>query len=414
MRRDPDAFRGLLERERVTVLCQTPSSFRGLAESDSSVGPASRLDALRQVIFAGEALSPPSLRSWFDRYGDRQPELINMYGITETTIHASYRRMQLADLEPGAGSVVGVPIPDLRIHLLDAHLQLVPVGVAGEIFVGGAGVARGYLRRPELTAERFVPDPFAERPGDRLYRSGDLARRLPSGEIEYLGRSDHQVKIRGFRVEPGEVESVLLVHSAVREAVVLAREAGLGDKRLVAYLIGVSRERPSVSELREFLGDRLPDFMLPVAFVWLDVWPVTSNGKLDRRALPDPDRNDSASAEDFVDPATPVEEVLAGIWREVLGLDRVGVHDDFFDLGGHSLLAAQVLHRIRDVFRTELPLRTMFEAPTIAGAARALVSGERVPGTTERIARLRRAVDAMPADEVHRRLGEPQRERDLA
>ncbi|HZN53849.1 MAG TPA: amino acid adenylation domain-containing protein, partial [Candidatus Polarisedimenticolaceae bacterium] len=412
-RRDPEAFRGLLEREGVTVLCQTPSSFRGLAELELRPSPPRRLEALRWVIFGGEALSPASLRPWLERYGDERPTLINMYGITETTIHASYRRMTLRDLEPGVGSVVGVPIPDLRLHLLDSHLQLVPVGVTGEIFVGGPGLARGYLHRPDLTAERFVPDPFAARPGERLYRSGDLARRLTNGEIEYLGRSDLQIKIRGFRVEPGEIESVLRDHPALREAVVLSRQGGRGDKRLVAYLIGASRERPTSSMLREFLADRLPDYMIPAAFVWLEAWPVTRNGKLDREALPEPERDDSAEREGFVEPASPVEEVLAGIWREVLELDRVGVHDDFFDLGGHSLLATQVLHRIRDAFRTELPLRTMFETPTVAGLARALISGERFPGAADRIARLRKEVEAMPADEVHRRLEECQRERDL-
>ncbi|HKQ60128.1 MAG TPA: amino acid adenylation domain-containing protein, partial [Candidatus Polarisedimenticolaceae bacterium] len=403
VRREPEAFCRLLEREAVTVLCQTPSSFRGFAPTEAAAARP-RLASLRWVIFAGEALEPQSLAPWFARYGDERPAVVNMYGITETTIHASFRRMTRRDLRPATGSVIGVPIPDLCLHLLDSQLQLVPLGVTGEIFVGGDGLARGYLGRPDLTAERFVPDPFAVRPGERLYRSGDLARRRADGELEFLGRADQQLKIRGYRVEPAEIEAALLSHPAVREALVLARPTGSGDPRLVAYLIVGTAAAHVVDDLRAHLGARLPAYMMPAAFVRLETWPLTRNGKLDRATLPDPGRDDAVDPREFAPPQTPVDQVVAEIWRDVLTLDRVGLHDDFFDLGGHSLLATQVLHRLRDTFHAELPLRTIFEHPTVAGLARELIARERMPGLTAKVAELSRAVGAMSEDELLRRL----------
>ncbi len=287
-----------------------------------------------------------------------------MYGITETTVHVTYREVTQADL---AGSPIGVPIPDLRVHLLDRHLNLVPVGVPGEMLVAGGGLARGYLGRPDLTAERFIPDPFGA-PGERLYRSGDLARRLPSGELEYLGRIDHQVKIRGFRIELGEIEAALVSHPAMREAVVLAREEAGGDRRLVAWVVPRPGMGVSMADLRSFLKDRLPDYMVPAALVEVPAIPLTAHGKVDRRALPDPEA--AAPVERAFDPPrTPIEELLAGIWSRVLGVERVGRDDSFFDLGGHSLLATRVLSRLREVLQADLPLRTLFEATTIAELA---------------------------------------------
>ena len=316
--RSPEAFYELLSRERVTVLNQTPSAFRQLiqaeqhfAESRQAAAEVSgRISssegglasphaggysfpalALRYVIFGGEALEMQSLKPWFERHGDQQPRLVNMYGITETTVHVTYRPLSAKDLD--SGCVIGAPIPDLQLYILDARRQPVPIGVVGEIYVGGAGLARGYLNRPELTAERFIPNPFNPEPGARLYKSGDLARFLPGREIEYLGRADQQVKIRGHRIELGEIESALAQHPAVDECIALAREEGLGDKRLVAYVVPVRPSGPTTTaplpgEMRAFLQAKLPDYMVPSAFVMLQAIPLTPNGKVDRRALPAP------------------------------------------------------------------------------------------------------------------------------
>jgi acyl carrier protein len=247
------------------------------------------------------------------------------------------------------------------------------------LHIGGRCLARGYLGRPETTAEKFVPNPFGNEPGARLYKTGDLGRYLSDGNIEFLGRTDHQVKIRGFRIEPGEIESALAQHPAVREAVVVAREDARAepdvpenpksDKRLVAYVVPHRDLSPSAGELRRYLKEKLPDPMVPSAFVLMDTLPRTPHGKLDRRALPAPDQSRPEVEENFAAPRTPVEEAIVEIWREVLSLDRVGIHDNFFELGGHSLLATQVISRLREAFRVELPLRSLFERPTIAGLA---------------------------------------------
>ncbi len=359
----PPAFLELLATEKVTMLSQTPSAFRQVVQADEEE-PA-RL-SLRQVVFGGEALDLAALRPWIARRGDERPALINMYGITETTVHVTWRRVLAADLARPGMSPVGVPIPDLQVHLLGRRMELLPVGVPGEIHVGGAGLARGYWNRSELTAERFVPDPFSGRPGARLYRSGDLARRRPDGDLEYLGRIDGQVKIRGFRIELGEIEAALHRHPEVREAVVLARPDTTGGRRLVAWVVPRAAHPPD--DLREHLLASLPEYMVPAAFVPLDKLPLTGHGKVDRRALPDPEeaRTESAAA---VAPRTREEIRLAGIWREVLRVEQVAVDDNFFELGGHSLLVAQLSSRVRAAFGVDLPLRTIFETPTLAGLA---------------------------------------------
>jgi amino acid adenylation domain-containing protein len=362
--RSPEDFYRLLVRERVTVLNQTPSAFRQLAAAEEVVGQAPDL-ALRTVVFGGEALEPASLRGWVRRHGYDAPRLVNMYGITETTVHVTYRPITPADVERGSRSPVGVPIPDLRVYVLDGRMEPCPAGVPGEMLVGGPGVARGYLGRPALTAQRFVPDPYGP-PGARLYRSGDGARWLASGELEYLGRLDQQVKVRGFRIEPGEIEGVLAAHPAVRQAVVVVREDAPGDRRLVAYV--VSPEEVGAAELREHARTRLPDYMVPAAFVRLDALPLTPNGKLDARALPAP--GPAGGGDAWAAPRTPAEEVLAGIWAEVLGVERVGVRDSFFDLGGHSLLATRVMSRVRAQLGAEVPLRALFAGPTVEALAR--------------------------------------------
>ncbi|MBV8235528.1 MAG: amino acid adenylation domain-containing protein [Acidimicrobiia bacterium] len=396
--RTPAEFYKLLRAEGVTVLNQTPSAFRQLIQHEESLEEPAEL-ALRLVISGGEALDPAMLRPWVARHGAERPRLVNMYGITETTVHVSYRPIGAEDLDRGR-SVIGRPIPDLQVYILDRLGQPVPVGVRGELYVGGAGVARGYLRRPELTAARFVRDPFRRDPHARLYRTGDLGRSLPDGDIEYLGRCDHQVKIRGFRIEPGEIEAALASHPGVREAVVVAADDPQGHKRLVAYLVAEAGEQPpGTAALREFLRRKLPDYMIPAAFVPLDAIPLTAHGKVDRRALPTPDRA-GAQDESYVAPRTAVEEVLAGIWSEVLNVERVGVHDNFYDLGGHSLLATQLLTQVRQAFRMELSIAQLFEAQTVAELAGRLAALEETPGRVEKMARLRLRVQGMSADEV--------------
>jgi amino acid adenylation domain-containing protein len=364
--RAPEDFCELLCREQVTVLNQTPSAFRQLVEAEAKSTAIDRL-WLREVIFGGEALDFQSIAPWFARHGDTRPRLVNMYGITETTVHVTYRPLARADVNTRAGSLIGRPLGDLRVHILDRAQQLAPIGVPGEMYVGGRGVARGYLSRPELTAERFVPDPFSVEPGARLYRTGDLARYLASGDIEYLGRVDRQVKVRGFRIELGEIESVLANHEMVRDCLVLARQES-GDQQLIAYVVAKDQSL-SMESARSFLKDRLPPYMVPSSFVLLDQFPLTPNGKIDERALPQPEKSRPDLADAFVAPRTETETKLASLWRDVLGRDEIGVHDNFFDLGGHSLLATQVIARIRETFNANLPLRYFFEQPTVAGLA---------------------------------------------
>jgi amino acid adenylation domain-containing protein len=342
--RSPEAFYDLLAREQVTVLNQTPSAFHQLTAVEDGWEGERRESALALswVIFGGEALEPRRLAGWCARHGDR-PTLVNMYGITETTVHVTFRPLGQGDLE--RGSVIGAPIPDLYLHLLDGEREPVPLGIPGEIHVGGAGLARGYLNRPDLTAERFVPDPFADLagvPGARLYASGDLARRRPDGELEYLGRADQQVKIRGFRIEPGEIEAALAEHPAVREAVVLARD-GQEGRRLVAWLGVGDGSAPGADELRSFLRSRLPEHMIPAVFVPLTTLPLTVHGKVDRRALPEPAALRPQMGEAYVAPRDPDEAALAEVWAEVLELDRVGIHDNFFALGGDSIRSVRLV-----------------------------------------------------------------------
>ncbi|APR84357.1 Malonyl CoA-acyl carrier protein transacylase [Minicystis rosea] len=367
--RNPEAFYALLNAEGVTVLNQTPSAFRQLVRVDESMSPETRAALrLRYVIFGGEALDLGDLRPWWDRHGDATPALVNMYGITETTVHVTYRPVRRADLERPWSSVIGRALPDLQIYILDAHRTPVPIGVTGEMYVGGAGVSRGYLDRPELTAERFLPNPFGE---GRLYKTGDLGRLLASGDIEYLGRIDHQVKIRGFRIELGEIEAVLDTHPAVRESVVLAREDEPGEKRLVAYLVLRAGAAPTIADLRAFVKHKLPDVMVPAAFVLLDALPLTDNGKVDRRALPAPEEGErAATGTEYVAPEGRVEDALAAIWAAVLRLEKVSVRDNFFELGGDSILSIQIVTRAAEAGITITP-RQIFLHQTIAELATA-------------------------------------------
>ncbi|HEU4561344.1 MAG TPA: amino acid adenylation domain-containing protein, partial [Longimicrobium sp.] len=352
----PPALREMLREERITTLYQTTALLNQLSREQPDV-----FAPLREVLFGGQAVDADSVRCLLKAGGPER--LLHMYGPTETTAWCSCE--QVAHVAEDALTVsVGRATGNQRIYLLDAALNPVPMGVPGEAYVGGDGVVRGYLDRPGLTAERFLPDPFAAEPGARMYRTGDRLRWKADGRLEFIGRVDEQVKIRGFRIEPGEIEAVLSAHAEVREARVIPGVDASGENRLVAYVVGVVE----ADELREHLRRSLPEYMVPAAFVGLEALPLTPNGKLDVRALPAPELGSAAEGQS-VAPSTPVEEVLAGIWAEVLRLEQVGVHDHFFELGGHSLLAVRVVSRIREVFTVELPLRALFEGPTVAELA---------------------------------------------
>ncbi|MFF0408961.1 amino acid adenylation domain-containing protein [Kitasatospora sp. NPDC004745] len=380
--RDPAAFLDLLARERVTVLNQTPSAFYQLSAADRD-RPGSEL-ALRYVVFGGEALELARLDDWYDRHPEHAPTLVNMYGITETTVHVSHIALDRAGAAAGS-STIGVNIPDLRIYVLDQYLQPVPPGVTGEMYVAGAGLARGYLGRPELTAGRFVADPYAElfgERGTRMYRSGDLARRRADGVLEYFGRADQQVKLRGFRIELGEIEAVLAAHPGIADAAVVVREDAPGDRRLVGYAVAArSADRPDPApaavtpeQLRAHAAAELPVHMVPSAVVLLDRLPLTANGKLDRRALPAPEAPAGGGGRP---PRNPREQQLCELFAEVLGVPSVGVDDDFFALGGHSLLVVRLAGRIREVLGLEAGIGTLFQAPTVAALDAALSGGAR-------------------------------------
>ncbi len=380
--RSPRDFARLMAREGVSVLNQTPAAFLQLApvlEEDRSEGAGVREPRL--IILGGEAIEPGTLAGWLESSdaSDRLSRLINMYGITETTVHVTRRQLRLEDSTGDARSPIGRPLSDLATHLLDRRGEPVQVGRPGEIAVGGAGLGRGYLGAPALTAERFVPDPWGCA-GARLYRSGDLARRLGNGELDYLGRIDRQVKIRGYRIETGEIEAALVEEAAVTAAAVLLRRMGEGpdaDRGLIAYV--VTEAAPGWEEtLRAALGRRLPDYMVPAVFTRLDALPLTANGKVDRAALGRRPVRPGPSRSTTVAPRNPREEILVGIWTQILGREQVGVRDDFFDLGGHSLVATRVLSEIRRAFGVELPLPILFEARTVERLARALESASGV------------------------------------
>jgi amino acid adenylation domain-containing protein len=361
--RDAAAFHTLVRDEAVTILSQTPSAFRQFETADDQAGGEL---ALRAVVFGGEALHRPSVRRWASRHGCAAPVLVNMYGITETTVHVTYLALAEEDLGREL-SQIGGPLPDLRVHVLDERGRPTPVGVTGEIHVGGAGLARGYTGRPGLTAERFVPDQLTEAPGGRLYRSGDLGRWNAHGGLEYAGRADSQVKIRGYRIETGEIETVLGTHPRLLEAAVIARTGADGQADLAGYLVP-DGAAPSQDELRAWLRKRLPDYMVPRHFVIMDALPLTPQGKVDRRALPEPEAVRPELAQEYVAPAGAVEERLAEVWRRVLVVDRVGRHDNFFDLGGDSIRSIQALGQAKRA-GLAFDLQDLFRSPTIAGLA---------------------------------------------
>jgi amino acid adenylation domain-containing protein len=379
-----DELAHALREQEITMAALTPSLLDLL--------PIGEYPALHSMTVGGEACSAATAARWS---GGRR--FFNVYAPTEATIYAT--AMQCAE-GLRQSPPLGRPISNMQVYLLDSYLQPVPVSVPGEIHIGGVGLARGYLNLPSLTAERFIPDPFGHTPGTRLYKTGDMARYLPDGNIEFTGRNDFQVKIRGFRIELGEIESVLGGHPSVREAVIVARGNAPGEKRLVAYVVAHEGLQPSTSELRHYLKKRLPEYMLPASFVMLDAFPLTATGKIDRNALPAPEQMRPEPAQNYVAPQTAVEEVLTGIFAEVLGVERVGIHDDFFEAGGHSLLATRVVSRVREAFEVELPLRKIFDEPTVGGLARVVLEDEDERMRVERTAELLLRFSDLSDDEV--------------
>ncbi|HEY0603657.1 MAG TPA: amino acid adenylation domain-containing protein, partial [Herpetosiphonaceae bacterium] len=407
-RADSAALVRLMVEQKITTLGLSPAMHMLVLDE-----PALADTRLRYIVSGGEVLSGELQRRFFSRM---DAILCNCYGPTEATIDTTFWVCRPAD-EPQAAPI-GHPLPNVQVYILDAQLSPAPICVPGELYIGGVNLARGYQHRPDVTAERFVPDPFSKVPGARLYRTGDLARYRHDDAIEFLGRIDDQVKVRGFRVELGEIEGLLSQHPDVREAVVTAQ-----NQQLVAYVVENLEPRTKnlgddtdgsrtpkghpvlgSSELRRFLQRRLPDYMIPSIFVTLDALPLTASGKIDRKALPAVDGARPTLEQSFVAPRTPVEDVLARIWAEVLDLDRVGIYDNFFDLGGHSLQANLLLSRIRDAFQVSLPLQTMVESTTIAVLAERLVEHETQPGRTEKIARLIQRIKGSSREELQQTL----------
>ncbi len=383
-RTDLAALARLVERERIERIFLPFVALQHLAEAALAQGIVP--EALRELMTAGEQLRvTEQIRRWLE--AAPECELVNLYGPSETHVVSALRLSGETAGWPALPSI-GRPVSNTQLYVLDASLGPAPLGVPGELFLGGDSVARGYLGRPDVTAERFVPDPFSGDPGARMYRSGDRARWLAGGELEFLGRVDQQVKVRGFRIEPGEVEAALEAHPGVRRALVDAREDAPGHRRLVGYVVPEEGAEVTPAELRAYLATRLPEYMVPGAFVVLEAFPLTPSGKIDRRALPTPDASDG---EAYAPPRTPAEEVLAGIYAGVLGRERVGARDGFFALGGHSLLATRAMSRIREAFGVEVPLRVLFEAPTVAALAEHVEglrgSGAATPPPIERVSR---------------------------
>ncbi len=372
-RRDPSLLLQYLDRQRIERLFLPFIALEQLARF--AVVNEHFPDSLREVITAGEQLRiTPEVRSLFANLGDCR--LVNQYGPSETHVVTAFPLPdKCTDWE--ALPSIGRPVANTQIYILDRYGNPVPIGVTGELYIGGTGVARGYLGRAKLSAERFLPDPFAQEPAARIYKTGDLARWLADGTIEYLGRNDFQVKIRGFRIEIGEIETILRQHPQLREATVGVYEPVPEDKRLVAYLVTQDTTVPSIAELRDFLKPKLPEFMMPSVFMFLDALPITPNGKLDRKALPKPDQNRQVQDTDFIAPRNPVERRLAEIWRAILKIDRVGIHDNFFDLGGHSLLAVDMMVQVNKLFDADLPLAVIYQSPTLEKMGITISSGNR-------------------------------------
>lgn len=367
----PQDLAAQLRQQGVSVLFLTTALLNQIATTLPQA-----FSGLRYLLFGGEAADPECVKAILTE--SRPQQLLHVYGPTENTTFSSWYPVESMAAAPPR-LPIGRPIANSQMYLLDRQLQPVPVGVVGEILLGGEGLSSGYLHRPSLNAEKFVPNPFSSDPGDRLYRTGDLGRYLPDGNLEFIGRIDHQIKLRGFRIELGEIEAALGQHPTVATVIVLAREDEPGNKRLVAYWVATDAEVPTSLELRQFLQQTLPDYMIPVAFIQLDALPLTPNGKVDRRALPVPDQTRLEPGQIFVAPRDELESQLTKIWEQVLGLQPIGVRDNFFSLGGHSLLAIELLAQIEKTFEKSLPLATIFHAPTVEELAMVLGHQESPP-----------------------------------
>lgn len=390
-------FSDYLTRHTIDVLKIVPSHLRALFASNAEAGGRNVLPS-KYLILGGETLTPGLVEQISAT--NHTCNIINHYGPTETTVGSLTFRVQKQHISPAVQTIpIGRPIANTRAYILDERMGPVPIGVAAELYIGGAGVAEGYLNRPEETALQFVPDSFSGNPDALLYRTGDLARYLPDGNFEFLGRVDHQVKIRGYRVELGEIEAVISQHPQIRQAVAIIRRDAPHDEKLITYIVPSGHKPPAQEELRNFLKEKLPDYMIPSAFVYLRSLPLTANGKVDRALLPSPDESRPEKHKTFVAPRNAVETEVASIWASVLKFDQVGVHDNFFDLGGHSLLATQVISRMRKAFQQEIALRSLFESPTVAELARRIESANEAQ-TTKLLAEL----EALSDEEAQRLL----------
>jgi amino acid adenylation domain-containing protein len=376
----------VIAEQKITAVSFVPSMLQVFLQEEG----VERCNGLRRVTIGGEALSVELQERYFARLG---AELYNGYGPTEATIAAIFWACKRGD--PRRVVPIGRPIANAQIYLLDSHLQPVPIGIPGELHIGGVGLARGYLNRPDLTAERFIPDPFSAKAGARLYKTGDLARYLPDGNIEFLGRMDDQVKIRGYRIELGEIEAMLGQYPAVESSLVVVREDTPGDRRLVAYLVARPEASFNAMEARKYLKQKLPEYMIPSAFVLLNELPLTPNGKVDRKAVPIPDKRQRDQGRMYREPRTPTEKQIERIWADVLRLDKVSIDDNFFDLGGHSLLATQVVTRLKMLFPNEIALRQLFEFPTIAELAAVIIDSQRRRLGDEELAKLLDEVESL-------------------
>ncbi len=388
----PCDFADEIRRQRVDTLFLTTALFNQIAcELPEAFAP------LEHLLFGGEAADPSAVRQVLENGPPRR--LLHVYGPTESTTFAAWQLVR--EVSRAAVTIpIGRPISNTRLYILDRRMQPVPIGVTGELHIGGDGLARGYLDQPRLTAERFVPDPFSGEPGGRLYKTGDLTRWLPDGQIEFVGRNDTQVKVRGFRIEIGEIETVLHEHEGVRDVVVASRIDTHGEAYLTAYIAPAREQAPTRGELRAFLKEKLPEYMVPSIYIFLDKLPLTPHGKIDRRALPRPEGFARELEGPFVAPRNTIEELLAEIFADVLKVERVGIHDNFFELGGHSLLATQLVSRVRKSFQPDLPLRKIFEAPTVASLVEVLVAGEPSPGEFERKAVMLRTIESFSTDDL--------------
>lgn len=405
----PAEFQNNIIKYGLTVV-NPPTAYWNQLLREWDGAEASKNGQLRLFIVGGDLMSTENLQLW-EKRALHSTQLLNAYGPTEATITSTIFEVPVNYQNHGLGQgiPIGKPTALRHIYILDQFFQPVPQGVPGELYIGGDCLARGYLNRADLTAEKFIPDPFSQKQGARLYRTGDLARFLPDGNIEFLGRADHQVKVRGYRIELGEIEAMLQQHPAIAEAVVVARAEQEGDKRLVGYFVlksDVKDKAPSSSELRNYLKANLPDYMVPGIFMAIDQIPRTPIGKVDRKALPVLDQDRPELEHEYVAPRNPVEQMIADLWAKTIGIEKVGIYDNFFDLGGHSLMATQIISRLRNTYHVEIPLRKLFEAPTVANLAMVIAEAQAAQVSEEELGEMLDELEGLSEEEVEKMLGD--------